>query len=137
MGGNCTKNCSSDDVECYVLDDNGYVVVSPRYKETGRFFGQVNGWLMQRLINDNIYEPVTIFDYQAICFEVVREPDSGTRILSVSSALRKKTFLNILITAFPSNSTIRCFYNKDIYSFDIQPGQNSSTVYSKRVFAVV
>jgi voltage-dependent calcium channel alpha-2/delta-3 len=64
---NCAT-CASDDFECFVLDDNGYVIVSNDMADTGRFFGEVRGAAMRQMIEEKIYERVTIFDYQAICF---------------------------------------------------------------------
>lgn len=74
-GDSCEKTCFSDDangtpeVDCFVLDNNGYVVISTRLDETGKFFGEVRGWLMQRLISEHVYQEVRITDYQAVCFE--------------------------------------------------------------------
>lgn len=63
---------------CYVLDNNGYVIISPNKEETGKFFGEVIGWLMKRLVEENIYQKVTINDYQAVCFEEKTDGSSGS-----------------------------------------------------------
>lgn len=75
---------------------------------------------MQRLISDNIFEAVTIYDYQAICFEVVREPDSAARILNVIfNYLPFVLNSNLIypISALPSSFPIWWFCFKD-FNYD-------------------
>lgn len=68
-GENCAKSCFSKDpsIECYILDNHGYVVVTKDLDDTGKFFGEINGRLMQSLVSENIYEEVNITDYQGVC----------------------------------------------------------------------
>ncbi|XP_068083443.1 voltage-dependent calcium channel subunit alpha-2/delta-3 [Anabrus simplex] len=65
---NCPKTCESEDLECYVLDNNGYIIVSESLKDTGKFFGEVRASVMEEMINRNMFDTITIFDYQAVCF---------------------------------------------------------------------
>ncbi|XP_055843710.1 voltage-dependent calcium channel subunit alpha-2/delta-3 isoform X3 [Episyrphus balteatus] len=78
----CAKTCTSENIDCYLLDNNGYVVISPRRPETGRFFGEVNGALMRRLIEERVYKEVVIFDYQAVCFEFIGDNNSSSHLFS-------------------------------------------------------
>ncbi|XP_055604130.1 uncharacterized protein LOC129752368 [Uranotaenia lowii] len=64
----CEKTCFTGDYQCYVIDNNGFVVISEQLDETGSFFGEVKPAFMQRLIDDGIFKNVTIYDYQAVCF---------------------------------------------------------------------
>ncbi|XP_062542723.1 voltage-dependent calcium channel subunit alpha-2/delta-3 isoform X3 [Armigeres subalbatus] len=64
----CEKTCFTGDYQCYVIDNNGFVVISEQLQETGAFFGEVKPAFMQRLIDDGIFKNVTIYDYQAVCF---------------------------------------------------------------------
>lgn len=63
--------CASDEFECFVLDDNGYVVIADPKDDpsfVGRFFGEIRSVSMRKMISEKIYQEVKIFDYQAICF---------------------------------------------------------------------
>lgn len=79
-------NCASDDFECFVLDDNGYIIVSPELSDTGRFFGDVRGFLMHHLLNPEwpVYKRIIIYDYQAVCFIGKDSLNFATRLLTVS-----------------------------------------------------
>ncbi|XP_055909802.1 voltage-dependent calcium channel subunit alpha-2/delta-3 isoform X2 [Eupeodes corollae] len=78
----CAKTCTSEEIDCFLLDNNGYVVISPRKGETGKFFGEVNGALMRRLIEERVYKEVVIFDYQAVCFEFTGDNNSSSHLFS-------------------------------------------------------
>lgn len=86
MDASCL-NCASDDFECFVLDDNGYVIVSPDISETGRFFGEVRGMLMHHLVKERVFKVITIYDYQAICFHSKDTQNFAITLLTVSKQL--------------------------------------------------
>ncbi|XP_037905987.1 voltage-dependent calcium channel subunit alpha-2/delta-3 isoform X5 [Hermetia illucens] len=77
-----TKTCASDSIDCYILDNNGYVIISPKSSDTGKFFGEVRGDIMTRLVQEGVYKDVTIYDYQAICFEPKFNDNSSNRLRS-------------------------------------------------------
>lgn len=64
---NCRKTCASDKLDCYVLDNNGFIIISENNEHTGRFFGQIDGTIMDSLVQDRIYKKVAVYDYQAAC----------------------------------------------------------------------
>ncbi|KRT86813.1 hypothetical protein AMK59_2594, partial [Oryctes borbonicus] len=68
---NCKRTCDSSELFCVVLDDNGYVIVTynrqPRPK-IGTFFGDFRPDIMRQLVQDGIYSPHRMYDYQATCF---------------------------------------------------------------------
>lgn len=54
---------------CFILDDYAYVIANSRFEHEGKFFGEVDRKLMNQLITDNIYERVSVYDYQAVCYQ--------------------------------------------------------------------
>lgn len=51
-----------------MLDNNGYIVVSELLKDTGKFFGEVQGDVMELMVQEDLYKRIHMFDYQAVCF---------------------------------------------------------------------
>ncbi|KAK6642464.1 hypothetical protein RUM43_003966 [Polyplax serrata] len=78
----CTVSCASDDLDCFVLDNNGYVVVSENSQHTGRFFGEIHGTIMNMLVDENIYRRITVYDYQAVCFPDLNSDSSGNTLMA-------------------------------------------------------
>ncbi|XP_058802491.1 voltage-dependent calcium channel subunit alpha-2/delta-3 isoform X2 [Phymastichus coffea] len=66
-GNNCKKNCASEDLDCYILDNNGFVIISEKNKHTGKFFGEIDGTIMDSLVQDKIFKQVSAVNYQGIC----------------------------------------------------------------------
>lgn len=75
-GAVCKKTCAGDELDCYILDDNGFIIISEDVSQTGRFFGQVDGTIMDSLVQDRIYKKVTVHDHQGRCPDS-RNPFSG------------------------------------------------------------
>lgn len=65
--GHCKKTCASDELDCYLLDNNGFVILSESTEHTGKFFGQIDGTIMDSLVQDRIYRRVTLMNYQGLC----------------------------------------------------------------------
>ncbi|ALC39821.1 CG4587 [Drosophila busckii] len=65
----CKRTCASDNLDCYVLDNSGFVIISEEMEHTGKFFGQIDGTIMDSLVQDRIYKRVTVNDYQGVCSE--------------------------------------------------------------------
>ena len=78
------KNCDSDELECYVIDNNGFIVISEQKENTGKFFGEVDGTIFDGLIQHKIFSPIQIYDYQAICLEMDDDGSAASMMLTVS-----------------------------------------------------
>ncbi|XP_072393031.1 voltage-dependent calcium channel subunit alpha-2/delta-3 isoform X1 [Diabrotica undecimpunctata] len=111
----CTRTCSSQELHCLVLDDNGYVIVSDNPKETGYFFGKIMPDVMNQLIDEKIYKVTTMYDYQGLCAEGQETESPASRLLSPIVHLSNlfsyltgylifltKTILGSQIEAYPS-----------------------------------
>ncbi|KAF6216261.1 hypothetical protein GE061_000601 [Apolygus lucorum] len=66
-GNGCKKTCASEDLDCYVLDNNGFIILSEKPEHTGMFFGQADGTIMDSLVQDGIYKKVSVMDHQGAC----------------------------------------------------------------------
>ena len=72
--------CSSEEVDCYLLDNNAFIIYSESHPQTGRFFGEYDNSLLQAMVTAKVYRRVHLYDYQAICLEVMT-PKSLASIL--------------------------------------------------------
>ncbi|XP_060531508.1 voltage-dependent calcium channel subunit alpha-2/delta-3-like [Cylas formicarius] len=59
--------CVSEFLECFILDNNAYIVLSDEIEYTGRFLGDIKPGIMNYLVQEKVYEATRMFDYQAIC----------------------------------------------------------------------
>lgn len=80
----CKRSCSVGDMDCYVLDNNGYVVISRDIEQTGRFFGEIDGTIMDSLVYYEVYQRIRIYDYQAVCLDHTGYTGSSNILLTVS-----------------------------------------------------
>uniref|UniRef100_A0A8C7MLH0 Calcium voltage-gated channel auxiliary subunit alpha2delta 4 n=1 Tax=Oncorhynchus kisutch TaxID=8019 RepID=A0A8C7MLH0_ONCKI len=55
------------DVNCFLVDSNGFIIVSKERSEVGRFFGEVDGSVMTALITSGMFKQVSLYDYQGMC----------------------------------------------------------------------
>ncbi|XP_051159665.1 voltage-dependent calcium channel subunit alpha-2/delta-3 isoform X3 [Leptopilina boulardi] len=65
-------NCALEWMHCYLIDQNGYIVIAEAdFDPVGDFLGIVHGPIMQSLVLQGIFSPVEIYDYQAFCENIV------------------------------------------------------------------
>ncbi|XP_031786318.1 voltage-dependent calcium channel subunit alpha-2/delta-3 isoform X1 [Nasonia vitripennis] len=63
-------NCNSSVVDCYLIDQNGYIVISEAHNhDAGKFFGSLDQTapIMRKLVSDGLFHAVDIYDYLAVC----------------------------------------------------------------------
>ncbi|KAL1789554.1 voltage-dependent calcium channel subunit alpha-2/delta-4 [Sigmodon hispidus] len=65
--GPCPKSCEDTELDCFVIDNNGFILISERPQEMGRLLGEVDGALMTQLLSMGAFSRVTMYDYQAMC----------------------------------------------------------------------
>ncbi|XP_028304175.1 voltage-dependent calcium channel subunit alpha-2/delta-4 isoform X2 [Gouania willdenowi] len=80
--GICPLRCDSIDLDCFVIDNNGYVLISKQRSDAGRFFGEVDGSVMTTLIRMGMFKRVSLFDYQAMCKMNLHSVSSTRPLLS-------------------------------------------------------
>lgn len=69
--------------DCFVLDNNGYIVFSERQNDTGKFFGEIEGAIMESMVDMGIYKVVPVYDLQALCSETVEVVNESNVIINV------------------------------------------------------
>lgn len=67
-----------------MIDNNAYIVLSERDNITGRFFGEVEGAVMESMVQLNIFKVITVYDLQGLCSEVVEKKSDGDTLWNVS-----------------------------------------------------
>ncbi|RXN06896.1 voltage-dependent calcium channel subunit alpha-2 delta-4-like isoform X2 [Labeo rohita] len=58
---------AKQDVNCYLVDNNGFILISKERGDVGKFFGEVDGSVMAQLLKSGLFKRVTLYDYQAMC----------------------------------------------------------------------
>lgn len=78
------KTCNTDEHECYVVDNNAYVILSDNLNDTGKFFGEVEGAVMDAMVEKDIFKSIDVYDFQALCKEETKTSSDGHSLLNVS-----------------------------------------------------
>uniref|UniRef100_A0A3Q2PN33 Calcium voltage-gated channel auxiliary subunit alpha2delta 2 n=1 Tax=Fundulus heteroclitus TaxID=8078 RepID=A0A3Q2PN33_FUNHE len=94
----CEMDCevNTDDLQCYLIDDGGFLVMSNQrdhWKQViGLFFGDVDPFLMYALYNNSIFARQQSFQYQSACEMVSRSHTGaaprGIYVPSIADVLR-------------------------------------------------
>lgn len=82
LDGRCSISCDDENINCYLIDNNGFILVSEDYKQTGSFFGEVEGAVMNKLLTMNSFKRITLYDYQAMCRTNKESSDSARSLLN-------------------------------------------------------
>ncbi|ELU02468.1 hypothetical protein CAPTEDRAFT_2293 [Capitella teleta] len=105
-GSDCDLTCESAELDCYLLDNNGFVVLSESPLDVGKFFGEIDGTLMQQLIVNEgsqslgekrgVYEKIELFDYQGIC-DIIHRGSSGANSIFIDPVRKLFSSLGFLM----------------------------------------
>ena len=82
-GEACRKTCRSGDLACYVLDNNGYVLLAEEREHTGRFFGEIDSTIMESLVYYEVYQRIRIYDYQSVCLDSIGPKSDASFLFTV------------------------------------------------------
>lgn len=66
-----------------MLDNNGFIIISENVHDTGRFFGEIDGTIMDSLVQDRIYKKIAVYDYQGVCSNNRHHFSGKSNMLSV------------------------------------------------------
>ncbi|XP_075711815.1 voltage-dependent calcium channel subunit alpha-2/delta-4 isoform X2 [Rhinoderma darwinii] len=87
VDGMCPLSCADERLDCYLVDNNGFIVLAKDLKQTGVFLGEVDGSLMTQLLHMSIFRQVTLYDYQAMCKLPYHHHSGGRNLLNPLFAL--------------------------------------------------
>ncbi|XP_011519343.1 voltage-dependent calcium channel subunit alpha-2/delta-4 isoform X1 [Homo sapiens] len=91
VDGPCTQSCEDSDLDCFVIDNNGFILISKRSRETGRFLGEVDGAVLTQLLSMGVFSQVTMYDYQAMCKPSSHHHSAAQPLVSPISAFLTAT----------------------------------------------
>ncbi|XP_011305922.1 voltage-dependent calcium channel subunit alpha-2/delta-3 isoform X2 [Fopius arisanus] len=86
---NCSHHCNDSSLECYLVDNNAFILASSDESDAGRFFGEVRGPVLMSMVSEGIYEKITIFDYQGVCFMSRQTANDGSILLTPWITLKR------------------------------------------------
>ncbi|CAH0695393.1 unnamed protein product [Spodoptera exigua] len=113
----CTT-CQSDSWDCYLVDNNGWIIVSEDSTQTGQFFGRIRPDIMARLVEDEVYKAVHIVDYQAVCFREKKTTNPATMLFTPLENLRLVMAWFIATTVWFYNCITTGLAQASSYSLD-------------------
>ncbi|XP_040292549.1 voltage-dependent calcium channel subunit alpha-2/delta-4 isoform X2 [Bufo bufo] len=87
VDGMCPLSCEDERLNCYLIDSNGFIVLSKDLEQTGMFLGEFDGSLMTQLLHMSIFRQVTLYDYQAMCKMPYHHHSGGRNLLNPLFAL--------------------------------------------------
>lgn len=67
-----------------MLDNNAYIVLSERDNVTGRFFGEIEGAVMESMVELNIFKLITVYDLQGLCWDDIEKKSDCDTLWNVS-----------------------------------------------------
>uniref|UniRef100_A0A8C2ZE66 Calcium channel, voltage dependent, alpha2/delta subunit 3 n=1 Tax=Cyclopterus lumpus TaxID=8103 RepID=A0A8C2ZE66_CYCLU len=97
LDGKCSISCDND-INCYLIDNNAFILVTEEQSQTGLFFGEVEGAVMNKLLQMGSFKRIPLYDYQALCRDYARSSDSARTLSDVrnkmmSEAIFTSTFV--------------------------------------------
>ncbi|PSN47915.1 hypothetical protein C0J52_03369 [Blattella germanica] len=75
-----TSECRRNELICYLVDTNGYIVASDVAGDTGKFLGELEGYAMTQFVLHGIFKRIPVLDYQAVCLQDDSDPSCATFI---------------------------------------------------------
>uniref|UniRef100_A0A8C7XLJ4 Calcium channel, voltage dependent, alpha2/delta subunit 3 n=1 Tax=Oryzias sinensis TaxID=183150 RepID=A0A8C7XLJ4_9TELE len=111
LDGKCSISCDNDDVNCYLIDNNGFILVTEEQSQTGLFFGEVEGAVMNKLLQMGSFKRITLYDYQALCRDYSGSSDSAR---TLSDVKRKSYPWCLCLLSFLLEFNLYSWWNVDL-----------------------
>lgn len=76
-------SCIHTLIDCYIIDNNGFIVISDVENSIGKFFGLLEGRLMSILVDKQIFGKIILNDLNALCVEEKTEENDAMSLITV------------------------------------------------------
>ena len=91
--------CTSGEYDCIALDHFGYIIISKDFQQVGKFFGEFDGAIMEKLIDDGVFGKTVINDSQKMCNVQELVSNTSYSLINVSNSnyiqkIEKSCFFN-------------------------------------------
>ncbi|XP_069358648.1 voltage-dependent calcium channel subunit alpha-2/delta-3 isoform X5 [Maniola hyperantus] len=116
----CVTCNVTDNWDCYLVDSNGWIIVSEDSTQTGQFFGKIRPDIMMKLVEEEVFKTVHIIDYQAVCFREKKISNPASVILTPLENLRLIMTFFITTTIWFYNSIALSLAQASSYTFDYE-----------------
>lgn len=60
-------------------------MLSENLNDTGKFFGAIEGAVMDDMVQNNIFKNITVFDLQGMCSDTIIDTSDGSRLITVGA----------------------------------------------------
>ncbi|XP_067928732.1 voltage-dependent calcium channel subunit alpha-2/delta-3-like [Watersipora subatra] len=80
-------NCSLADVDCFLLDENAYVIVSEDSSHLNRPFSDIDYEVLHDMTDKGMFKEVAVTDYQALC-TICKPPEESSSATSLLDPFR-------------------------------------------------
>lgn len=104
----------NDTIDCLLVDNNGYIVVSEELEFVGRHLKAYDPQILSRLVSAGVYHEVNVTDYQSICLDPGDKQAGGSGPSSSASG----NFMRIHITGL-AMGFLKNLANIIVYSWTI------------------
>ncbi|XP_074596801.1 voltage-dependent calcium channel subunit alpha-2/delta-3-like isoform X2 [Brevipalpus obovatus] len=141
----CQIDCSSANIDCLLVDNNGFIVASDRdlvasdglIHDAGLFLGEYDYDLLEKLILSGVFSRATLYDYQAICIaEGEKKSSSSRQFMNPFETIRRTLLwffgkISVLIINLyfgcglfsQSNSANSVYFNPSDYNYSYMEAQ--------------
>lgn len=78
----CKVRCTDETTDCFLIDNNGYIIVSKDETLTGKILSEYDANLLDLLVDNKIFNRKKIYDYQAICIDFYQVSGIGSILMT-------------------------------------------------------
>lgn len=70
-------------MDCYVIDNNGYIILADNDTTIGAFLGEVEGEIIRHMVEEGIFKKIVTYDLQAVCITMELSSNDGSFMITV------------------------------------------------------